>query len=398
MNNARSLLTSLAQILLVCLSIAGCTPGAGRQVQARLNLSGSVESGDVISALNPQDSDGFKRAQPGDVLAFPDDYGPHPDYQIEWWYYTGNLETDEGRHFGFQLTFFRRALVPPEERISRSSVWSTDQVFLAHFALSDVAGEKFYAFERYSRGAAGLSGASADPYHVWLYDWEVEQIAPDRYTLDASQENVKIRLELNDVKGPILHGERGYSQKGPQPGNASYYFSQTRLESSGEIQIGEQSYPVSGLSWMDHEFSTNALTVNQVGWDWFSLQLDDGSELMVFQIRRADGSIDPFSSGTLIEADGSVHSLAQTGFSIQPLETWRSPHSGGVYPSAWKITLPEFDLSLDLKPYLDDQELRLTLTYWEGAVQVSGARAGAALRGDGYVELTGYTQPDGQSP
>lgn len=384
-------------VLTIFLSLMGCTPNVDGQVQARLELPGG-EGGDVIGALSPQDSTGYRRAEPGTEISFPDDHGPHPDYQIEWWYYTGNLETAEGRHFGYQLTFFRRALQPPAQREQRPSDWSANQIYLAHFALSDVAGEGFHAFERLSRGAAGLAGANADPFHVWLYDWEVERTAPDAYQLRAAAEGLSLQLDLQDVKGLILHGDGGYSQKGPEPGNASYYVSQTRLETSGEISIGEQTFVVSGLSWMDHEFSTSALSQNQVGWDWFSLQFDDGSELMVFQIRRADGSADPFSSGSLIEPDSLVRQLDREDFVIQPIDTWRSPHSGGLYPAAWEINVPNFDLTLNLTPYLADQELRVSFTYWEGAVNVTGSRGGAALNGDGYVELTGYAQSTPESP
>lgn len=398
MNNLRKTSLSRLVTLFVLLPLLGCTSAGKDQVQARLDLSGAEGSSDVVNALSPQDSAGYQRAQPGVGLSFPVDFGPHPDYQIEWWYYTGNLETAEGRHFGYQLTFFRRALLPPDEQVQRSSDWSADQVYLAHFALSDVGGESFQSFERYARGAAGLAGASADPFHVWLYDWEIIQAGPGAYRMYASQEDLTIQLELQDLKGIILHGDQGYSQKGPQVGNASYYFSQTRLDSSGEIRIGEQRFAVSGLSWMDHEFSTSALAQNQVGWDWFSLQLDDGSELMVFQIRRADGSVDPFSSGTLIDPDGGSQHLEQADFTIQPLGTWRSPHSGGLYPAAWALSVPKFDLNLSIEPYLADQELRLSFTYWEGAVQISGTHAGFNVGGDGYVELTGYAPLPTESP
>lgn len=392
--------TNLSRLLtlFILLPLLGCSSTGKEQVQAKLDLSGTKGSSDVVNALSPQDSAGYQRAQPGTELSFPVDYGPHPDYQIEWWYYTGNLETVEGRHFGYQLTFFRRALLPPNERKQRPSDWSADQVYLAHFALSDVGSENFQSFERYARGAAGLAGANADPFHVWLYDWEIVQTGLGAYRLHASQEDLTIQLELQDQKGIILHGDQGYSQKGPQVGNASYYMSQTRLESTGEIRIGEQSFAVSGLSWMDHEFSTSALAQNQIGWDWFSLQLDDGSELMVFQLRRVDGSVDPFSSGTLIDPDGDTRHLDQTDFTIQPLGTWQSPHSGGIYPTDWVVRVPKFDLTLNLEPYLADQELRLSFTYWEGAVQITGTHAGLEVGGDGYVELTGYAPLPTEAP
>lgn len=335
---------------------------------------------------------GFARAEGPRPLDSPADYGPHPDFQTEWWYYTGNLATDTGRRFGYQLTFFRRALKPPMEREDRASDWATEQVYMAHFALTDVAGEQHWAFERFSRGAAGLAGAAATPYRVWLEDWRVEQVGddPDVMQMLAAQDGLALELRLIDRKGPILQGDRGYSQKGPDPGNASYYYSQTRLKTSGAVTVGEVTFEVEGWSWMDHEFSSSALAPDQVGWDWFAFRLDDGSDLMLFQIRKADGEIDPFSSGTLIGPKGETRRLARDDFTIEVGETWRSPRSGASYPARWSVSVPGADLVLAIEPYLADQELNLSYAYWEGAVQVEGERAGASITGEGYVELTGY--------
>jgi predicted secreted hydrolase len=333
---------------------------------------------------------GFARAEGPRPLEFPADHGPHPAYQTEWWYYTGNLETAEGRHFGYQLTFFRRALVPPGQRQERASPWAADQVYLAHFALTDVGGGRYWAFERFSRGAAGLAGAQVSPYRAWLEDWSVEEVAPGVYQLKAAEEGMEIELTLTDEKGPIPQGDRGYSQKGPEPGNASYYYSLTRLVSSGSVRVGGAAYPVSGLSWMDHEYSTGGLGPELVGWDWFSVQLDDGSEVMLYQLRRGDGSSDPFSSGTFIAADGQTTRLSREDYQINVEETWRSPHSGATYPARWTVTVPAVDLELEIAPHLADQELNVSYTYWEGAVRAAGERAGQAVSGDGYVELTGY--------
>ena len=323
-------------------------------------------------------------------FAFPADSGPHNDFQTEWWYYTGNVQTPDGRHFGYQLTFFRRALVPPAERQPRSSDWAADQVYMAHFALTDVAGKRFQSFERFERGAAGLAGAQASPFKVWLDDWSVEQVEPNVYRLRASQGDLALDLQLQDRKGPVLQGDQGYSQKGPDPGNASYYYSLTRLETSGTVRVGSATYQVSGSSWMDHEWSTSYLTGDQIGWDWFALQLDDNSELMVFQIRKADGSVDPFASGTLVAPDGTTRRLTRDDFQITVGATWRSPRSGATYPAAWTIKIPSANLMLDIKPYLADQELNLSFTYWEGAVQIRGERADRAVSGSGYIEMTGY--------
>jgi predicted secreted hydrolase len=323
-------------------------------------------------------------------LDFPADHGPHLDYQTEWWYYTGNLVADGGQRFGYQLTFFRRALIPPAQRTKRGSAWATDQVYMAHLALTDVGGRRYRAFERFARGAAGLAGAQAAPYSVWLEDWRVETVTPDVTRLHAAQAGLTLDLVLTDRKGPILQGDRGYSPKGPQPGNASYYYSLTRLETSGTVQVADAIYPVSGLSWMDHEWSTSSLAADQIGWDWFSIQMDDGSELMVFQLRKEDGSIDPFSSGTLVAPDGSTRHLDHDEFEIRVEDTWRSPHSGATYPARWTVIVPALELVLEIEPHLADQELTVSYAYWEGAVRVEGERAGQAVRGHGYVELTGY--------
>ena len=334
---------------------------------------------------------GFERAEAGRVWEFPLDYGPHPEYQTEWWYYTGNLQSETEERFGYQLTFFRRALLPVYDRIDRQSEWGTDQVYMAHFALSDIAAQKHYAFERFSREALGLSGAQAEPYQVWLEDWQVSQIDNGRYHLTAAQDGISLDLTLEDLKGPILHGDQGYSQKGPDPGNASYYYSQTRLLTRGIVTTPDNSYQVEGLSWKDHEFSTSALSTGQVGWDWFSVQLDDGSEMMVFQIRRDDGSIDRYSSGSWISPQGDILHLERELFEIRVEDTWRSPTSGAVYPIAWRIKIPSIGLDLNVRASLKDQEVDVSYTYWEGAVAVNGNNNGKDISGTGYVEMTGYT-------
>jgi len=338
------------------------------------------------------DATGFTSARPGRAFSFPADHGPHPDFQTEWWYYTGNLATADGRRFGYQLTFFRRTLKPPTEHQERSSAWAAEQVYMAHFAVTDVQGKRHQPFERFSRGAAGLAGAKSLPYTVWLEDWRVEQEGEDPGTLRmlAAQDDVAIDFHLVDRKGPTLQGDGGYSQKGPDPGNASYYYSQTRLETSGTVRLGDGVYGVEGWSWMDHEFSTSALAPEQVGWDWFALQFDNGYDLMVFQIRRSDGTVDPFSSGTLIGPEGDKQSLSLEDFEIGIRATWRSPQTGVVYPSRWRVAVLDAGLDIEIEPYLADQELDVSYAYWEGAVRFQGQRAGEAVSGEGYVELTGY--------
>lgn len=333
---------------------------------------------------------GFQRAEGPRDWSFPEDFGPHPDFQTEWWYYTGNLESAGGDRFGYQLTIFRRAVLPAADRAERESALATEQIYMGHFALSDVNAGEHYAFERFMRGAAGLAGAQSEPYQVWLENWQIEEIARDQYRLVAEQDGAAIDLLLTDIKGPILHGNGGYSQKGPEEGNASYYYSQTRLESAGIVRTLKGSFEVSGLSWKDHEFSTSALSAGQVGWDWFSIQLDDGSELMVFQIRRNDGTIDPFSSGTWISSNGETMPLERRDFEIQVADTWTSPNSGAEYPSEWILSIPELDLSLTIVPPLADQEMNVSYNYWEGAVDVNGTSQGSPVSGNGYVEMTGY--------
>lgn len=344
----------------------------------------------VLGGAAVADASGFARVTGPQDLTFPADYGPHPDYQTEWWYYTGNLNDADGQHFGYQFTIFRRATLPPDQRADRVSDWTADQIYMGHFALTDVAGQDYQAFEHFARGGAGLAGAQADPYHVWLEDWQVEEVAPGVTRLQAAAGDVALDLTLTDLKGPVLHGDRGYSQKGPDPGNASTYTSLTRLASEGTVTVGGRSLPVEGLSWQDHEYSTSALAADQVGWDWFALQLDDGSELKVFHIRKADGSVDHFSAGTFVAPDGAVTPLTNDDFTIDVHNTWRSPHSSAEYPARWTVSVPSQGLQLEIEPYLPDQELNVSYSYWEGAVKINGERNGVPVSGDGYIEMTGY--------
>ena len=352
----------------------------------------------LVAEAAPADTSGFARADGPRSLALPADHGPHDDFQTEWWYYTGNLTAKTGEHFGYQLTFFRRALAPPDQRTSRDSAWAADQVYMAHLALTDVSSGKHYAFEKLARGAAGLAGAQAEPFRVWLEDWSVVGPSAGQARLRASVKdvasNLNLSLDLNlaDLKGPILQGDQGYSRKGPEPGNASYYVSLPRMATTGTVTIGGNAFTVNGLSWMDHEWSTSALGAGQAGWDWFSIQLDDNTELMLFQLRRADGSADGFSSGTLIAADGSTRSLGPGDFSIEVTDHWRSPRTGAAYPAGWTLSVPSADLRLTLTPWLADQEMAVSYTYWEGAAKVEGTRARKPIAGNGYVELTGYAR------
>ena len=334
---------------------------------------------------------GFAVADGSRLLTFPPDFGAHPDFRAEWWYYTGNLQTSDGRNFGFELTIFRVSLLPPAVELPTDSKWYSHSLYFAHFAVSDIADSHFYAFERYSRPGPGLSGAEADPYHVWLENWSVSANAPKSYHLQAQQEGVALDLVLTDQMGVVLQGEKGYSRKGEGAANASYYYSQPRLQVNGTVQVNGVRYQVSGLAWNDHEFSTSVLDKNQIGWDWFSLQFDDGSASMLYQLRERNGGISAASSGTWIAADGSLQHLEKTDFEINVLDHWKSPHSQAVYPASWQIKLDAPKCDLKVIPWMADQELNFqAVTYWEGAVRFDGTCDGRPAHGNGYIELTGY--------
>ena len=344
----------------------------------------------LLDGSQPPDTSGFERALTPRDFAFPEDHGPHLGFQTEWWYYTGNLTTADGRHVGYQLTFFRRGLTP--DAPERPSGFATNQVYFAHFALTDVAGNEHTSTERFSRGAAGLAGATGQPFGVWLEDWRAEALTPDgsAVRLVARQGALALDLELRAVKPIVPHGDRGLSPKSGVAGNASYYLSYTNMETTGEVVLGGLPLEVTGQSWFDHEWSTSALGAGAVGWDWFSLQLDDGRELMYFQIRQADGSIEPVSGGTLVAADGTARHFGSDEVELEVLATWRSPTSGGRYPSRWRFSIPAEQLVLEIEPWIADQEMQLSFVYWEGAVRLTGQSAGAPVAGVGYVELTGY--------
>lgn len=357
--------------LLAALALLGCRERAG---DPKASLS-------VAEALSAESGSGYARALAPRPFSFPADHGPHPDFRTEWWYYTGNLETAEGRRFGFQLTFFRSALAP--EAPARESAWATRQAWMAHFTVTDVESGKFRSFERWGRGALGLAGAQAEPFRVWLKDWVA---AGDPMHLQASEQDVAIDLTLQPGKPPVLQGDRGLSRKGLEPGNASYYYSLPRMPAAGTVRVGNERFDVTGLAWMDREWSTSSLSRDQVGWDWFSLQLADGRDLMLYRLRKKDGTADPLSSGTLIAASGESRPLKAADFAIENLGEWRSPRSGARYPARWRVRVPSAGLDLTVRPTVADQELSVSFLYWEGAVDVAGSQEGR-----GYVELTGYT-------
>ena len=334
---------------------------------------------------------GWRQAAEGYQFSFPRDYASHPDYRVEWWYYTGNLETKEGRRFGYQLTFFRTGVVREPDNPSR---WAVRDLFLAHFAISDIERQSFRSFERINRSGIGWAGVDTKGYRVWNEDWEAKLEGKD-HLLTASDRDSAIELRLAPKKPEVIHGINSISQKGPAEGNASHYYSLTRLDTEGHITVGGESFQVTGVSWMDHEFGTSFLEEHQVGWDWFSIQLNDGRELMLFQIRREDGSVDPRSSGTIIDIDGRSTHIRFGDFSLSPGEVWRSPSSGATYPTEWVVEAPGQKLQLRVKAAMKDQELRTAestgITYWEGSITAEGTAGETSVRGRGYLEMTGYT-------
>jgi predicted secreted hydrolase len=355
----------------------------------------------VAEALGGKVDTAFARALEPRIFRFPQDHGAHPDFRTEWWYLTGNLDDPEGDRFGFQFTLFRTALEPGVPRSPSS--WATNQVYMAHFALTDGSEGAFRSFERFARGAQGLAGAEAEPFRVWLEDWVLQslgRVGPDRdlargifpLRLQASEGGFGVDLELRSEKPVVLQGDRGLSQKGEKRGNASYYYSFTRLTAEGMLALGDKRVPVRGTAWLDREWSTSVLSEDQVGWDWFALQLSDGRDLMFYQLRRRDGSPDPFSSGVLVDGDGRTTRLQASQVSLDVLDDWISPLDGTRYPSRWRLAIPAEAIELEIVPLTADQELDLTFRYWEGSVSVSGISDNAALTGRGYAELTGYPE------
>ncbi len=354
---------------------------------------GIIDGVSVGSALGGDANAGYQRAYQPRPFVFPADHGPHPAFRNEWWYVTGNLADATGREFGYQLTLFRIALAPTAP--IADSAWRTNQVYMGHFALTDVTDNRHRAFERFSRGAMGLAGAQAAPLHVWLEDWELTSTGPEPFPLRvrAHQDDIAVDLLLDTAKPLVLQGEQGLSQKSAEPGNASYYYSLTRLPTRGTISLNGQIFTVSGASWLDREWSTSALGPEQSGWDWFALQLDDGRDVMFYRLRRKDGGVDPFSKGMLVAADGSTRVLRWNEVDLQPLGAWTSPRTGDRYPAGWRLRVPTEKLDLTVTPKIADQEMRLTVRYWEGAVAVHDHASDRELQGQGYLEMTRFEPP-----
>jgi predicted secreted hydrolase len=336
---------------------------------------------------------GFELALPGRVLSFPRDHAAHPAFQTEWWYYTGHVRTAEDEEYGFQLTFFRRRI--DEGRIlAGPSQWSPQHLYMAHFAISDKQRKRLSYAEKINRPTLGIAGADEERLHVWNDGWRAELLGPYHH-LQAAMDGFAINLILLPEKPPVVHGANGVFQKGPDKGNASHYYSLTRLKVDGYLNVREVAHAVTGLGWMDHEFGTSQLGPTQVGWDWMSVQLDDRSELMVYLLRHQDGRIDANSGATLVHANGRAQYLTGDQIAIVVLGRWTSPRSGTVYPQGWEVRVPSAGLHLRLMPTFPDHELdtqnSTRVVYWEGNVQVTGTHDGQPVSGAGYVELVGYT-------
>lgn len=321
---------------------------------------------------------------------FPRDHGNHPDFKTEWWYFTGNLESSDGRPFGYQLTFFRQGVIPPGESTPDSEFVTRDVKF-AHFAVSDISRKEFHHFQKLSRGAFGEAGFEESSRLAWIQNWECRITGENSFRLMAADGNIAIDLTLDSEKPPVIHGADGVSQKAEGTGRASHYYSLTRLATTGTLRIKDEQIAVKGLSWFDHEWATNQLAENQTGWDWLSLQLSDGSELMLFQIRTKDGGRDRFSSGTFIDRSGQSQRISDSDFVLEPTETWTSPDSKAKYPTAWRIRISKLALDLTVEAAFPGQELNSEpFAYWEGSVATSGTRESEKVTGRGYLEMTGY--------
>jgi len=363
----------------------------------------------------------WQQALPGWHYTFPADHAAHRDFKTEWWYFTGQVKAPTtGRSYGFELTFFRQGVHPmmPVTSAAATSLAAEDappthsrftqpDFKFAHLAITDLDGRRFYFTQRLSRGAFGEAGFRAqpapggtttaeEPRLAWLEDWELREMDDGAWQLHARSADPPMALDLRvRLRKPlVVHGVpgSGISEKAAGEGNASHYYSFTRLETQGTLAVANQPPAVvQGLSWFDHEWASNALTPEQIGWDWFCVQFDDGTELMLYAMRRRDGGIDPVSSGTLVAADGTATHLRREDFTLASLRSWRSPNTGANYPVEWQVKIPSQQMEFTVRAQLDAQELVLPLiTYWEGATTVAGTRAGQPLAGLGYMELTGY--------
>jgi predicted secreted hydrolase len=335
----------------------------------------------------------FARATEPREFRFPEDHGGHPAFQTEWWYLTGNLAGADERHFGFELTFFRYAAAAATSAQEATSAWRADQIWMAHFAITDTNEQRFLTAERLSRQALGLAGTTTEPLRVWVEDWSLEGGEPaGRWALraEAHDENIDLALELTATQPPVAHGTAGLSRKGATVGNASYYYSVPRLEAQGSIGVEGASFAVTGSAWLDREWSTSSLEPGIAGWDWFALHISDGASLMFYRLRTATGESSPYSGGSYVSPAGVRSEISATDVALIPLDHWTSRTTGTRYPTAWRLLLANQGLDLEIRPYLQDQEVDLSVRYWEGAVRAEGSSPEGRVTAQGYLELAGY--------
>ena len=345
----------------------------------------------------------FESVGPNYEYSFPRDHFAHPEFRTEWWYYTGNVTSPGGRRFGFELTFFRLAV---EKEKAGEGSWAIRDLHLGHLALSDLDGRKFYRAERLNRSGPGLAGADFGQGRIWNGNWQVRWLAPKdplgRQHLQATSEDFALDLELKPLKPAVIHGPDGVSRKSSEAGHASHYISFTRLAVSGKVRVGAETHSVSGSAWMDHEFFSDGLAADQVGWDWMSIQLENNTELMLYRLRRQDGTVDPFSSGTYVDSKGRTRHLTSREFVMEPGEVWRSPETAGRYPIRWKVSVPSLQIVLECRTDLTSQEIvsrrQVGPNYWEGAVSFEGFVGDEEIHGVGYLEMTGYDKPVALGP
>jgi predicted secreted hydrolase len=333
----------------------------------------------------------WKTATPGWRYEFPRDHHSHRDFKTEWWYFTGNVFDSDNQRFGYELTFFRQGIRPLGERDTSTSRFVVDDLKFAHFAITDASNRRFYFDQKTSRGAFGEAGFDDGQHLAWVDDWQLSYDGESSFGLVAAGSKGSIRFDLRLAKPPVVHGEDGVSVKSSETGHASHYYSGTRLETTGEVRVNGKSHAIRGESWFDHEWATGQLAEKQIGWDWICLQWEDGTELMLYRMRLKNGEPDASSSGTWIAQNGESRHLRSADFQMTPTAFWKSKASGAQYPIGWRITVPGENAEFVVRPVLEDQELALgPITYWEGAIDVSGTKDGKEVKGKGYLELTGY--------
>ena len=341
-----------------------------------------------------EDAAGWRAAEPGWKFDWPRDHALHADFKTEWWYFTGNLRAADGRRVGYQVTFFRQGVRAPGQRVAAKSRFVVDDVKFGHFTITDVSAKQFHFSQQLLRGAfgeAGFGDLKNDQRAAWLGDWSLTLDADGTMRLHASDGACTLDLHLESAKPWVLHGDAGLSTKADVPGHASQYYSGTRMRSRGTLKNGGETIAIEGESWFDHEWATNQLAPGQSGWDWFSVQLDDGTELMIYRLRKKDGSVDGASAGSFIAKDGSVRHLRLDELKLTPVKFWQSTRTRAKYPIAWRVEVPSLSLALDVTTPVESQELALDpVAYWEGLIEVRGTRDGRAVNGHGYLELTGY--------